>query len=256
MTARRQLYAWSPWLVSAGLFVAWETVCRLFQIPTFLLPAPSDAVAAIVQFWPAIWLNASHTLITTMAGFAIAVAFGIGLGVLVGASPLAYRALNPILVGFNSLPKVALVPIFVLWFGIGAVPAILTAFLVAFFPISVNVATGIATMEPELTDVLRSLGASKLDLLVKVGLPRSMPYFFASLKVSITFAFVGTVISESIASNVGIGYLMLSASSTFKVPLVFAALLVIAAMGVLMYAAALLPERRYTAWATRRTVRH
>jgi NitT/TauT family transport system permease protein len=256
MTVRRHLYAWSPWLATGGFFVAWEAACRVFRIPSFLLPAPSEAVAAIVQFWPAIWLNASHTLITTIAGFAIAVAFGLGLGVLVGASPLAYRALNPILIGFNSLPKVALVPIFVLWFGIGAVPAVLTAFLVAFFPISVNVATGIATMEPELTDVLRSLGASKLDLLVKVGIPRSMPYFFASLKVAITFAFVGTVISESIASNVGIGYLMLSASSTFKVPLVFAALLVIAAMGVLMYAVALLPERRYTAWATRRPGGH
>ena len=153
----------------------------------------------------------------------MAVAFGVVLGVIVGASPLAYRALNPLLIGFNSIPKVAVVPVLVLWFGIGTVPAVISAFLTAFFPISVNVATGIVTMEPELQDVLRSLGASKLDILRKVGLPRSLPYFFASLKISITLAFVGAVISETVASKLGIGYLMLSASSTFRVPQAFAA---------------------------------
>ena len=106
-------------------------------------------------------------------------------------------------------------------------------------------------MEPELEDVLRSLGASKLDILWRVGLPRSLPYFFASLKIAITLAFVGAVISETVASNQGIGYLMISASSTFRVPLVFAALLVIAAMGVGMYAVASLFERRHTRWAIR-----
>ena len=142
-------------------------------------------------------------------------------------------------------------PILVLWFGIGTVPAVLTAFLTAFFPIVVNVATGIATVEPELNDVLRSLGASKLDILRKVGFPRSMPYLFASLKIAIALAFVGCVVSESIASNVGIGYLMLSASASFRVPLVFAGLLVIAAMGVAMYMGASLLERRFASWAMR-----
>jgi len=109
----------------------------------------------------------------------------------------------------------------------------------------------IATTEPELEDVLRSLGASKLDILYRVGLPRSLPYFFASLKVAITLAFVGSVISETVAANEGIGYLMLTASSTFRVPLVFAALFVIAAMGIVMYAVAAAFERRHTTWATR-----
>jgi NitT/TauT family transport system permease protein len=131
------------------------------------------------------------------------------------------------------------------------VPAVLTAFLTAFFPIVVNVATGIATVEPELNDVLRSLGASKLDILRKVGIPRSMPYLFASLKIAIALAFVGCVVSESIASNSGIGYLMLSASATFRVPLVFAGLLVIAAMGIAMYMGASLLERRFASWAMR-----
>ena len=125
---------------------------------------------------------------------------------------------------FNGIPKVAFVPILVVWFGIGTVPAVLTAFLISFFPIVVNVATGLATLEPELEDVLRSLGATKIDILWKVGLPRSLPYFFASLKVSITLAFIGTVVSETVASNEGIGYLMMSAGSSMRMPLVFAGL--------------------------------
>ncbi len=113
-------------------------------------------------------------------------------------------------------------PILVVWMGIGQPPAITTAFLLLFFPIAVNVATGLATVEPELEDVLRSLGATPLDILRKVGLPRTMPYFFASLKVAITLAFVGAVISETIASNDGIGYLMIQSASQFRVPLMFA----------------------------------
>ena len=122
-------------------------------------------------------------------------------------------------------------PILVVWFGIGTIPAILTAFLISFFPIVVNVATGLATLEPELEDVLRSLGATKSDILWKVGLPRSLPYFFASLKVAITLAFVGTVVSETVASNEGIGYLMMSAGSSMRMPLVFAGLIVIGVDG-------------------------
>ncbi|MFD2264904.1 ABC transporter permease [Lacibacterium aquatile] len=240
-----------PWVTAIGLFVVWEILCRGLAIPEFILPAPSAIAVATWQYWDGIWLNASHTLYTTVVGFLIAVVFGLALGVAVGASPTLYRAINPIMIGFNSLPKVALVPVLVMWFGIGTVPAIITAFLISFFPIVVNVATGIATLEPELQDVLRSLGATRRDILMKVGLPRSMPYFFASLKVSITLAFVGSVISETVASNQGIGYLMLSASSSFRVPLVFAGLMIIAFMGVAMYLAAALIERRLTSWSVR-----
>jgi NitT/TauT family transport system permease protein len=190
----------------------------------------------------------------TLLGFTLAVAFGLALGVLIGASALMYAALYPLLIGFNSIPKVAIVPILVIWFGIGAVPAVLTAFLISFFPIVVNVATGLATLEPELRDVLRSLGARQRDILLKVGLPRSMPYFFASLKVAVTLAFVGSVISETIAGNRGIGYLMLSASSSFRVPLVFAGLIVVAIMHVGMYAVFAMLERRFTGWAFRSDV--
>ena len=155
------------------------------------------------------------------------------------------------MIGFNAIPKVAVVPILVLWFGIGFVPAVLTAFLISFFPIVVNVATGLATIEPELEDVLKALGASKLDIMRKVGIPRTLPYFFGSLKVAITLAFVGSVISESIASNNGIGNLMLQAQAQFKVPLIFAGLVALAIEGIVMYWLMAILEKRMTGWAQR-----
>ena len=173
------------------------------------------------------------------------------LGILIGSSRLAYDVAYPLLVGFSSIPKVAVVPIFVLWFGAGTVPAVLTAMIMCIFPIVVNVATGLAATEPELQDVMRTLRATKWEILWNIGLPRTMPYFFASLKVAATLAFVGAVISETVASNRGIGNLMMIASSSFDVPLVFAGLFILAALGVALYAGFSLIEGRVTGWAVR-----
>ncbi|MSP98501.1 MAG: ABC transporter permease [Betaproteobacteria bacterium] len=241
-----------PWLVLLGSLAIWEAGCLLFAVPKFILPSPSAIATSAWQWHEQLGLHAAQTFYTTVVGFSLAVAGGMVLGVGIGASRLLYKGLYPILIGFNSVPKVAVVPVLVIWFGIGSVPAIITAFLLAFFPIVVNVATGLATIEPEVEDVLRSLGASKWDILVKVGIPGSLPYFFASLKIAITLALVGSVVSETIGSNTGIGYLMLSASSQFNVPLVFAGLVVVAVMGVLIYAVFATVEHRFTYWATRK----
>lgn len=241
----------APWALTIALFLFWEAVCTGLSIPDYLMPAPSAIWVAGVEYAGPIMMHATQTLFTTLAGFAIAVVVGMVLGLAVGASPLIYQACYPLLVGFNSIPKVAFVPVLVVWFGIGTVPAILTAFLISFFPVVVNVATGLATLEPELEDVLRSLGAKRWDIMTKVGLPRSLPYFFASLKVAITLAFVGSVISETVASNLGIGYLMMSASSSMNMPLVFAGLIVIGVMGVVMYELFAVLEKRLTGWAHR-----
>jgi NitT/TauT family transport system permease protein len=143
------------------------------------------------------------------------------------------------------------VPVLILWFGLGEVPAIITAFLISFFPIVVNVATGLATTNPELEDVMRALGASKLDIMRKVGIPGSLPYFFGSLKVAITLAFVGAVVSEILGANKGIGKLMLDAQAAFQVQIVFAGLLVLAFLGIVLYAATAIIEKRFTGWAFR-----
>ena len=250
MTARWSIRA-APWLFTLALLVIWELVCVLFNIPVFFLPPPTTVARAIVDYWPAIQRNSLITLWATLIGFGMAVGFGLLLGLLVGWSRTIYSGLYPLMIGFNAIPKVAVVPILVLWFGIGFIPAVLTAFLISFFPIVVNVATGLATIEPELEDVLKALGASKLDIMRKVGIPRALPYFFGSLKVAITLAFVGSVISESIASNEGIGNLMLQAQAQFQVPLIFAGLLALAVEGIVMYALMAVLEARMTGWAQR-----
>jgi len=190
---------------------------------------------------------------TTMVGFALGLLVGVLIGGLIGTSRLAYNSAYPLLIGFSSIPKVAIIPILVVWFGAGTVPAVLTSLIICFFPIVVNVATGLATTEPELEDVLKALGAGKLDILWNVGLPRTMPYLFASLKVALTVAFIGTITSETIASNQGIGTVMMIASANFDVPLVFAGLLLVSIMGVALYAVAALIEQKVTGWANRKT---
>ncbi len=249
--SRRNLERALPWMVVIGIFLFWEVTVRVFSIPDFILPSPTAIWESYLRWQPAILDNAGQTLFTTVFGFAIAIVFGLALGVAIGSSTLVYNGLYPILIGFNAIPKVAVVPILIIWFGIGTVPAVITAFLISFFPIVVNVATGIATVEPELRDVLRALGAKSRDIVLKVGLPRAMPYFFASLKVAITVAFVGSILAETIGSNKGIGKLMVVASSRFDTPLVFAGLLVTAFMGVAMYVIANWFETRMTGWATR-----
>ncbi|WP_428696414.1 ABC transporter permease [Stappia sp.] len=250
MTNERWIKA-APWLWTIGLFVVWEAAVEAFDIAVFILPAPTDIWAAIVKYWPVIWKDSLQTLFTTTVGFLLAVVGGLALGLAIGWSRAVYAGLYPLMIGFNSIPKVAVVPILVIWFGIGTVPAVLTAFLIAFFPIVVNVATGLATIEPEMEDVLRALGAKKMDIMLKVGIPRSMPYFFGSLKVAITLAFVGSVISETVAANAGIGHMMLAAQSQFNVPLVWAGLVALAVLGIVMYAMMAWLEMRMTGWAHR-----
>ncbi len=247
----RQVETWAPWALLAAILALWQLVCSAFGVSEFIFPSPARIASQLWEFKGIIAAHAWRTYWVTMAGFGIAIVVGVLLGFVIGSSRLAYAAVYPVMTGFNALPKAAFVPILVVWFGIGAGPAILTAFLISFFPIMVNIATGLATLEPELEDVLRVLGARRWDVLVKVGLPRSMPYFFGSLKVAITLAFVGTTVSEMTASNEGIGYLLISAGSAMQMGLAFAGLLVVGAMAMLMYEIFSCVERHTTAWAHR-----
>lgn len=248
----RRMERAAPWVVIFAVLLIWDLSVRVFGIKAFILPSPFLVYESFMEYRGPIMEHAIFTLTTTLMGFSLGVLVGGFLGIAIGSSRLVYAGFYPILIGINSVPKAAVVPVLVLWLGIGQPPAIATAFLLSFFPIAVNVAAGLATVEPELEDVLRSLGASKLDVLVKVGLPRSLPYFFASLKVAITLAFVGAVISETLASNDGIGYMMLQAASQFRTSLMFAGLIVIAAMGIGTYLIFAMLETRMTGWATRK----
>jgi NitT/TauT family transport system permease protein len=143
-----------------GFFLLWEALCWLFHVSDIVLPKPSEIVVTFVTRLPALWPHILQTLYTTLIGFALGIAIGVALGVLIGSSRLAYDVAYPLLIGFATIPKVAVVPIFVLWFGAGGIPAVLTAMIMCIFPIVVNVATGLATTEPELEDVMRALRAT------------------------------------------------------------------------------------------------
>jgi NitT/TauT family transport system permease protein len=250
-TQRNALRIAMPWLATIALFLIWEVACILFQTPEIVLPKPSRIFIVGYERWSILLEFCLQTLWTTVIGFVLAIGAGVLIGLAIGASPFVYSGLYPLLIAFNAIPKVAIVPILMIWLGVGAAPAIITAFVISFFPIVVNVATGLATIEPEMRDVMRSLGASNYEILTKVGIPRAMPYLFASLKVAITLAFIGSVISETVGGNRGIGFLMLSAGARNDTPTTFAGLFAIAIMGVLMYALCALIEQRMTRWAFR-----
>ena len=254
MSTQRKGFNWiaaAPWLYTAALFIVWELVARGFNLPQYILPAPSRVAQAIWQYWPAIWKNSLQTLYTTSVGFALAVVGGLALGILVGWSRFIYAGLYPLMVGFNAIPKVAVVPILVIWFGIGTVPAILTAFLIAFFPIVINTMAGFKEVDRGLTDVFRSVDATERQMFFRLRLPYAMPYIFGSLKIAITLAFVGSVIAETVAANSGLGHMMLAAQSQFNVPLVWAGLIMLAIEGIIMYALMAWIEMRMTGWAHR-----
>jgi len=249
--SKKNLERAAPFVLLIVLVGLWQLACTVFAIPEFIFPSPLLIAQALGEFTGPIALAAWQTFWVTMVGFGLSIVVGVLLGFLVGSTRFAYAAVFPLLVAFNAVPKAAIVPILVVWFGIGLGPGILTAFLISFFPITVNMATGLATLEPELEDVLRVLGAKRRDVLMKVGLPRSLPYFYASLKVSITLAFVGTVLAEMTAGDAGIGYLMQTAGSQQRLALAFAGLVVIGAMAMAMYELFSYIEKHTTAWAHR-----
>ena len=251
MKVSRTTERWSPLIVLAAMLLVWQLLVTLLRVPDYIFPSPWQIALQFAEFSGPLLEAAWRTFWVTMVGFGISIVVGVMLGFLIGSSRLIYTALYPLMVGFNAIPKAAVVPILVVWFGIGLGPGIITAFLISFFPITVNIATGLATLEPELEDVLRVLGAKRWDVLVKVGLPRSMPYFYGSLKIAITLAFVGTVLAEMTAGDSGIGYLIQTAGSQQRTPLAFAGLATIGAMAMAMYELFSWIEKRTTGWAHR-----
>jgi NitT/TauT family transport system permease protein len=251
MQVSKNFERFAPLGVLAVILIVWQLIVMLFKIPDFIFPAPLQIAKEFMAFKEPLLKAAWQTFWVTMVGFGISIVVGVLLGFLIGSSRVAYAAFYPLMVGFNAVPKAAIVPILVVWFGIGVGPGILTAFLISFFPITVNIATGLATLEPELEDVLRVLGAKRWDILTKIGLPRCMPYFYGSLKVAITLAFVGTVLAEMTAGDSGIGSLMQTAGSQQRLPLAFAGLVLISVMAMVMYEFFSYVEKHTTGWAHR-----
>lgn len=229
----------------------WEAVVRLFDIPSFILPPPSAVIAEGVEKLPLLWKHIYETVVGTFISLAIGAVLGVSLGFIIGYSDTVSRVIYPLLGGFHALPKSAFIPILAVWFGVGFLPGIIAGALIAFFPIVVNVVTGLNTIEPELWEMLKILGASKFQVYSKVGIPRTVPYFFAALKIAAAGAFIGNVVGEMIAAGSGLGYVLLLATSRLDMALAFAVLGILLLVGMLLFISFEALERKAAPWAYR-----
>jgi NitT/TauT family transport system permease protein len=229
---RREL----PALLAFVLFVAaWEAASHVFAIPKYLVPAPSVIVAAMVEAWGPILSDSGVTLMEAVVGLALSIVVSVPLGIIIVYSPVIERIVYPFLVASQAIPKVALAPIFVVWFGFGLLPKVLIAFFIAFFPIVVNTVVGMSRTPPEMIHLMRSLGASPAQILLRVRLVAAAPYIFAGIKIAAAFAVVGAIVGEFIAADKGLGYLQLLANNNMQIPLLFGTLVALSIMGILLF---------------------
>ncbi|MCO5072220.1 MAG: ABC transporter permease [Rhizobiaceae bacterium] len=224
-----------PLLLILVILIGWDLAIRMFGIPAYLIPAPLDVVEQIVLQWPLLLRESLPTLYATLCGFALSALIGIPLALLIASSRLIESYLYPLLVFSQSIPKVAIAPLFVVWFGFGMLPKVIVAFLLGVFPVIVSTVLALKSIDAEMIDLARSMRSGPLRTFLQIRLPHAMPGIFGGLKVSITLAVVGAVVGEFVGSNSGIGYLLQIANGNFDLPLMFAALFVLSMMGVLLF---------------------
>jgi len=250
MTAARRVlgdYA-IPAVTLLAALVLWEAAARALHIPNFVMPAPS---AILGEGWAWRYRFIGHSWVTlyeTLGGFALSIVVGVPLAVLIVYSPALRSAVYPLIVLAQSVPKIAVAPVLLLVVGYGALPKMIVAFLVAFFPVVVDTATGLAATPPELLDLSRSYRASAFKTFLKVRWPMALPFFFAGAKVAITLAVIGAVVAEFVGSDRGLGYVILSATSYWKTELAFSAMLLLSLMAILLFGAVSLLERLLCPW--------
>jgi NitT/TauT family transport system permease protein len=241
-----------PVLLPAGVLVGalavWEVIWRLFDIPRFIIPLPSGILAETWAWRSYLLWHSGVTLYETLGGFALSIAVGTPLAVMIVYSPTLRRAVYPLLVVTQAVPKVAIAPVLMLLLGAGQSSKVVVAFLVAFFPIVVDTATGLAATPSELLDLSRSYRASALKIFVKVRFPMALPFFFSGLKVAVTLAVIGAVVGEFVGSDQGLGYVIVSATSYWRSNLAFAAMLLLAVMAIGLFALVELVERLVCPW--------
>ncbi|MBZ0138956.1 MAG: ABC transporter permease [Pseudorhodoplanes sp.] len=248
--ARRGLAeAGPPLMTTVVALLLWEWVVKFFQVPEILVPAPSAIVASLVHDAPLLAYSSGFTLAAIGYGFALSAALGITLALLLVRFPAVSRATYPLIVLFQTVPKVALAPIFVIWFGYDIMPKLLLIVVISFFPISLNMIAGLRAVDPNLLLLMRSVGCSNTETMWRVMVPSALPHLFAGLKIAVTFAVIGAIVAEFSGSNRGLGYLIQFGSSQLQTPLVFAGLFVVSAIGVALYYVVALIERLVTPWS-------
>jgi len=246
--------ALAPAALLAALLLAWELAARwdvladLLSVRDYLVPAPSEIAEALWEERELLAEDAWVTFREVVAGFALAAVAGVALAVLMHVSPLARRALYPLLVASQTVPIVVLAPVFVVWFGFGIVPKLLIIALICFFPIAVNTYDGLRSVDPELTKMMRTLGADRRRILSDAELPWSLPYIFSGAKVAVAVAVIGAVFAEWAGADSGLGHLILVSSGELSTALTFAAIFVLSLMAIALFALLALLERRVVDW--------
>ncbi|AJE48927.1 ABC transporter permease [Celeribacter indicus] len=243
----------TPTIAILIFLVLWEFVVWVNQWPNYKMASPSDLLPAYTKYWNLFLIYGWQTLWRTVIGLLLAVVVGTLIGMVMGFSRTMRDAIYPLLVGFNAIPKATVVPVIALiLIGQHDLNTVLIAFMISFFPISVAVAIGLSTLEPEYRDILRSLGASKWTIFWKIALPKTLPEFFGALKVSVTLAFIGTNLMEIVEPHGrGLGHLFDSGKINADYPLMFAVLIALAFLGIVLYYIVVGLEKIFAGWAER-----
>jgi NitT/TauT family transport system permease protein len=235
-------------LIYLGLLISWELAARLLKIPTWILPSPSTIFDAALKWAPELARNSWITLRETVLGFLLAVVLSLPLATLISLNPLARKLLYPLLLGLQSVPKVAVAPLIILWLGLSEWPKVVVVMLVCFFPILVNMIAGIEAVPKPMLDLMNSLQASPRLIFLRLRVPVALPHFFTGCKVAVTFAVIGAVISEFVAAQDGLGYLILISTAQSQTPLAFAAIGLLTLLSIAVFYCVEFVERRVVDW--------
>jgi len=225
-----------PALLIIVLVVLWQVLSRVFDVPNFLLPAPTDVARLMINEWPLIQMHSLATLGSILSGYVTAVLFALTVSALMIRFPLVERLIMPIFVGLQSVPKIAIAPLILVWVGAGMGSKIAVVVSIAFFPIVINTMAGFKEVDRGLADVFRSVDASERQMFFRLRLPYAMPYIFAGLRIATTLAVLGAIVAEWLAASNGLGYLVLSGSFNFNTARSFAAIIVLAVIGTTFFA--------------------
>ena len=237
-----------PVAVLLAVIAAWAGAVQVFGIPDYLLPAPDKVLQRIVHDRALFWKHSLATLSVIVIGFLVSVVFGVALALAVVLNRTAERALMPLIVGSQTIPKIAIAPLFVVWLGFGLEPKIAVTFLITFFPVAVATIAGLKAVEPDMLDMVRSMGAGPLKAMWKVQIPTALPQVFSGLKIAITSAVVGAIVAEFVGSDTGLGYLLLTSTATLDGALVWSALLILVVIGIGLFAIIARLERAVIPW--------
>jgi NitT/TauT family transport system permease protein len=235
--------------LTAAVLVIWEAAVRLFSIPQFVVPAPSAIAVALFEQRVALAKASKATAIEVLFGFVLAAVVGVVVALAIVRFERFGKALYPLVVLFQTVPKVALAPIFILWFGYDLAPKIVLIVVIAFFPVAIDMLAGLQSVEPSFVALMRSVGASRGEILRRVRIPHSLPHLMAGLKVAITFSVIGAIVGEFAGASAGLGYVIQFASTQLETPLVFAALIVVSVLGLVFYYLVEFAERLLVPWS-------